>query len=164
MSVQAMSSAEKIFMTLRSSWAALEFAREEGVQVFEVTADGLVDFGVVDLGDGLEEDAVGRGSFLADHGVVADEAAEALGGVAGVGEALLPVGESLLGGALDEGDEKIALGVEVAVDDGLGDAGGAGQLGGGRAGIAALCEEVRGTVQQLLRARFSAGRRLIQGP
>ena len=69
-----------------------DFGGEEGLQVAHVAVDGLVDLGVVDLGDCLQEHAVGELARVADHRVVADDAAEAFGGVAvAAGELGAPV-------------------------------------------------------------------------
>jgi hypothetical protein len=71
-------------------------------------------------------------------------------GVRALARSLLPLLEGLLAGARDEGDEEVLLGLEVAVDDGLGDAGGLGELGGGGPRVALLAEDVGGAVEQLL--------------
>ncbi len=129
-----------------------EFNHEEGVDAGDVVVDRFLDLLIFNLGDRLQKDAVGIAPGGRDHGVVADETAETLGGVVRSDEILLPLVEGLLAGAFDERDEEVAFGLEVTVDDRLGHASGARQLGGRRAGIAMLSEEFGGAVEQLLAA------------
>ena len=86
-----------------------DFFGDELVEGGHVFGDGVVDELVVDFGDGLEHNAVADGGIAGDHGVFTEESCEADGGVFGLAEVCFPLFDGLFSGALDEGDEEVAL-------------------------------------------------------
>lgn len=129
--------------------AFFDHADEEFFELVVVVLDDGEDFFIAAGGEGAVEDVVGVFHALDVGGEFDGDGADLFGGVVDVTDNGLPLAEGVFGHLAGDGNEEILLGLEMAVEDGFGDAGSFGNGGGGGGGVAAARKELGGGVDEL---------------
>ena len=130
----------------------LDLVAKKRVQRLYVLSQRCENLGIFDFRHRLDNDAIDPPTHVRDHRVGVDQPLEPVGGVRRGGEFMLPKPDRRIARPVDQGDEQVPLGLEMAVDDGLGHARSLGDLAGRRPRVAMHREQLGGCVEELLLA------------